>query len=49
MGRTLQAGRPNDSAPDPSRLGTARVLRLNASERVIDRQILQSLGQYGKD
>ena len=28
---------------------TARVLRLNASERVIERQILQSLGQYGKD
>ena len=28
---------------------TARVLRLNASERMIERQILQSLGQYGKD
>lgn len=27
---------------------TARVLRLNAAERVIERQLLQSLGQYRK-
>jgi hypothetical protein len=27
---------------------TARVLRLNAAERVIERRLLQSLEQYGK-
>ena len=27
---------------------TTRVLRLNAAERVIERQLLQSLGQYRK-
>jgi hypothetical protein len=28
---------------------TARLLRLNASERVIERQLWQALGQYRRD
>jgi hypothetical protein len=46
MGRALQAGRADHPTLNAVGEVTARMLRLNAAERVIERRLFQALGSY---
>ncbi len=48
MGRALQAGRAIIQRLSAVGEVTARMLRLNAAERVIERRVFQTLGSYRK-